>query len=330
MVTLQNDAKMAIQNEIVQFIDAENMLELFPSPPDVGDITLEQLVWRYLKDVAEASLTTRGWSPNKTKMEVNKFAHRLFSAGLESNLEFRDWKIFEKIGVREAGFGKIGKKPAKQMSHYFFTGLRLLDSGLRAPRPVATNFNFIVEAGTGNGTLGRPLQVGNAAGGLWGLTTAFIDAIDLGIGSMVSKGFNKSSLLYFYPKVAEKVIIHKVDSGGSGLYSPRQHLIESGISENRIIATDNVYLPTDPTGTPVAPTLTDFDSIFVDAAEVRIMYTERPFANVYTPNPGSAKPNLTIETGLTACPLFIPKEIKSEAKIYKGVYIINGATQAAV
>lgn len=327
-------ATTQIENEIVQFMDAGNLLELFPSPPTIADITVEDLVWRYLKDVAEASLTTRGWHPNKTKIYIEQFAQRVFSTGLEDDLEWMDWKILEKIGVKQAGFDKIAKKPGKQMSHYFFTGLGLDTAGNRYPRPYSLNYNFLVEAGTGNGSLGRPLQAGNAAGGLWGVVTNFIDSIDTAIGAMVSKNFEVQNLLAFYPRIAEKAIIHQIDSGGSGLKSPKQYFADSGISNDRLIAIDDIYLPTDPTGTPTAPTLDDFDMVIVDASEIRILKPQGEnvgdaWANVFTPNPGSAKPKVKIEAGMDACPIFIPHEIKSEGKIYKGVYIINGIDKDA-
>jgi hypothetical protein len=328
MVGITELIKEAIQSEIVKYIDAKNMLELFPSV-DAGDITLETLAWRYLKDVAEASLTTRGWNPNRTRLEVQKLTTQLFSAGLEMTLEFMDWKIFEKMGVMDKGLDKIASKPAKQMTHYFFTGLRLTDEGKRAPAPRSTNHNFLVDPGTGSGTLTQPLLIDVTTAGGWGtaITNMILD-IDNLIGAMVEFGFNKSNFLCFYPAVAEKVMIHAKDTGGSGLISPIKHLEESGISRDRIIAVDNIYMPTDPTGTPVAPAVTDFDIIMVDPAEVRVMYTERPFANVFTPNPGSAKPNLQIETGMTACPIFIPREVYDESKIYKGVGFIDGVSNA--
>lgn len=328
MVTTQ------IENEIVQFIDAGNLLELFPSPPTIADITVEDLVWRYLKDVAEASLTTRGWHPNRTKIYIEQLAQRVFSTGLEADLEWMDWRILEKIGVKLAGFEKIAKKPGKQMSHYFFTGLGLDVNGNRYPRPYSLNYNFLVEPGTGSGSIGRPLQCGNAAGGLWGVVTNFILSIDVALGALVSKGFEKANLLVFYPRIAEQALIHQIDSGGTGLKSAQQYFIDSGVSADRIIAIDDIYLPTDPTGTPVTPTLDDFDIIIVDASEVRILHPQgenvgKTWANVFVPNPGSAKPKVTIEAGMDACPIFIPHEIKSEGKIYKGVYVINGIDKDA-
>ena len=327
-------ATTQIEAEMVQFIDAGNLLELFPSPPTISDITIEDMVWRYLKDVAEASLTTRGWSPNRTKIYIEQFAQRVFSTGLEDELEWMDWKILEKIGVKQAGFDKIAKKPGKQMSHYFFTGMGLDSNGNRYPRPYALNYNFLVDAGSASGTLGRPLQCGNAAGGLWGLVAVFILSIDTALAALVSKGFEKENLLVFYPRIAEQALIHQIDSGGSGLKSAKQYFIDSGISEDRIIAIDDIYMPTAPTVTPVTPTLDDFDIIIVDASEVRILKPEGDnvgdtWVNVFTPNPGSAKPKVLIEAGMDACPIFIPHEIKSEGKIYKGVYIINGIDKDA-
>jgi len=329
---IENQIKTQIEGEIVQFIDAENVLGLFPSPAGDRDITLEKLVWRYLKDVAEASLTTRGWAPAKTKAYVKQFAQRIFSSGLEYDMEWMDWKLIEKMGIIDAGFEKIAKKPGKQMSHYFFTGMALDTNDIRRPRPVLTNYNYLTEAGTANGSLGRPLQAGNAAGGFWGVVTAMILAIETAVGTLVSKGFNKSSLIAFYPRSVESTMIHKLDTGGSGLISPKQYFNEVGISDDRLIVLDDVLLPTGE-ATPVAPTKDDFDIIIVDAAEVRVLYPTgenvgRPWANVFTPNPGSARPKLKLETGMTSCPIFIPKEIKSEGKIYKGVYVINGIDYA--
>jgi len=330
--SLEEQACEQIQNEIVQFIDAGNLLELFPSPPSISDITVEELVWRYLKDVAEASLTTRGWRPNRTKIYVEQFAQRVFSTGLEDELEWIDWKILAKMGVKQAGFDKVAKKPGKQMSHYFFTGMGLDTNGNTYPRPVTTNYNYLIETGTGNGLLGRPLLSYNAAGGFWGVVTAMLLSIEAAVGALVSKGFETRNLLAFYPRVVESTMIHKLDSGGSGLISPKQAFADVGISNDRLMAIDDIFLPTGE-ATPVAPTKDDFDIVIVDASEVRILYPEgenvgKAWSNVFIPNVGSAKPKVQIEAGMDACPIFIPHEIKSEGKIYKGVAIINGIDYA--
>ncbi|KKK56943.1 hypothetical protein LCGC14_3059470, partial [marine sediment metagenome] len=191
--SIEEQVTEEIQDEIVQFMDAGNLLNLFPSPPSISDITVE---------------TTRGWRPNKTKIYVEQFAQRVFSTGLEDDLEWINWKILEKMGVKQAGFDKIAKKPGKQMSHYFFTGMGLGSDGVRYPRPVKTNYNYLIETGTGNGSLGRPLLAGNAAGGFWGNITAMMLAIETGIGALVSKDFEKQNFLAFYPRTVESTMIH--------------------------------------------------------------------------------------------------------------------------
>ena len=165
--TLQARVKQDVESEVTQFIDAKNLMELFPSR-DKDDLTVETLVQMFLRDVSEASLTARGWSPKKTKLVAEQFLNKYYSSGLVMDLEFMDWKIIDKMGIKDSGIKKIGDKVAKQLSHYFMVGKSIQDGGARGEPPFANQYNFIVEPGDGaSGTLARPLPIDTASEGSW-------------------------------------------------------------------------------------------------------------------------------------------------------------------
>ena len=312
-----------VQPELVKFQDAINFLNLF-TPKEVDQATLQTLIWNYLKPIGQASLSSALWDPAKVRIDVDQLSFKRFSSDISSVLPFEDWNIISQMtgGVADSNLGLIAEKPLIQATHYFFTGYKLMDDLTRQNGPLITQYNYMNEAGSGNGTLTRPNRLGSATAGAWSTYANMATDINLGISTLVANGFatNKNDVLVFYPRVAEPAMTKKRASGGDGMRNALLEIQDNGVPVQNIIPIDDIY---GYTIAGAAPTNALFDLKFVDRSQIRVYYTVKPFVNTYVDQSGTKFPKLTIESGISFCPIFLPRYNASTGKTNKGVAAIT-------
>ena len=322
----------SVQEQLVEFQDAIDILQYFPHVP-VEDNIIQDLIWRFLGPIGEASLSDALWDPTKVKHAINVFSMHRYSSGIEKSLPYEDWKMLLKMGtVVEANMQQIVAKPQIQMGYYFLQGKKLLDDHSRGDPPIATQFNFVVDEGEALtvSSLTRPIGVNmtSATPNTWGETAgawaAYVDMttdVNNLISTMVEKGFtNKGAFVIFYPLAAEGALTKKRASGGDGMRNAFQEFEDLGIGRYQLVAIDNLYMYT---RAGALPTRALFDLICIDTSKVRIYDNEEKFVNVFMDNSGTHYPNMNIESGMAETPMFIPEWNVTDEKYYKGVCIIT-------
>lgn len=309
-----------IQDQMTDFIDARNMLQLFGEVKATASETISKLIFRHLNDVAESSLSAKLWDPAKTKIESEVYSMKRYSSGLRYELEYEDWIVLEKMGnVLNQGIDKIAMKPLKQASHYFFTGKKLtVGPSTRGNSPDPTQYNHLRDAGTSNGTLSRPLILSSASAGVWSTVANFFTDVNEVVNALVEKEFeDKSKFLVFYPNTVEASIAKGRTTSGDGRFNLFEELERIGISRDQVISVPQVYMPE--IAADAAPVSTKWDMYCVDTSMVDIYWTQPPFVNVYVDGSGDRYPKMTIQANLAFCPVFRPLENRVDGKIYKGV-----------
>lgn len=317
-----------IQAQMTEFIDARNLLNLFPNQTTDSN-TIVKLIFRHLNDVAEASLSEKLWDPAKTKIESEIYAQKRFSSGIRQDLEYEDWIVLQKMdNVLNRGMDKIAMKPLKQGTHYFFTGKKLVEApSTRGNSPLTTQYNFVRDAGTSNGTLARPLIISNATTGVWSTFANFSTDVNKLINGLVEVGFeDKSNFLIFYPTTLESDVSKNRTTSGDGRYNLFAEAESHGIPRDQVIGIPQIYLPE--IATDATPVSAKWDLYCVDRSMVEIFYTEAPFINVYIDGSGDAYPKMTIQANMAYCPVFKPLENRVDGKIYKGVSRITAINSA--
>jgi len=321
-----------VQEQLLEFQDAIDILQYFNHIP-TNDNTIQDLIWRWLGPIGEASLSSALWDPTKVKHAINVLTLHRYSSGIEKNLDYEDWKILLKMGnVVEANMQQIVEKPAIQMGYYFLQGKKLLDDGSQGDPPISTQYNFALDVGANTlaSTLVRPIGVNQVTGspnrwqasaGAWSTYADMATDINNLISTLVEKGFtNKAAFIIFYPLAAEGALAKKRASGGDGMRNAFQEFEDLGISRTQLVAIDNKYLYT---RAGALPTRALFDIVAIDTSKVRIYDIEAKFVNVFMDNTGAHYPGMNVECGQITIPIFLPEWNVSDEKYYKGVCCIR-------
>jgi hypothetical protein len=329
---LYSDIVQQIQPELLKYQEAADITNLF-NPIDVDDVTLETLAFRYLDQVGRASLSKALWDPTKVKHDLKILAMNRYSCGIQKDLPFQDWKVLLKMpNVEDSNLASISMQPSVQAGHYLIQGTQLMDDNTRGAKPADDQYNFFADVGANvlNSTITRPIGVGQVTGspntwtesaGAWATYANMNTDLSKGVGQLGSKGFSVPDTLCFYPQTAFEAMTKKRSSSGDGMRNAFMELNDMGISNDRIIPLNDIYMYT---RAGKNPTNALFDLWFVDRSAVKIFRTMKPFTNVFIDNSGTMFPEMHIEAGQTFMPLFIPKYHAADAKWYKGVNCIRG------
>lgn len=325
-----------VQEELLRFQDAKNLLNIFPSKVTDNN-TLVELIWRYLGDVGQASLSSALWDPTKVKHDIATLAMKRYSTGIEKRLPYEDWKILLQMGnVYDANIQQIIEKPGIQGTHYFFQGKKLRDDYTQGNPPDTAQYNFGLDVGANAlaSTLTRPIGCNQVTGtpntwqataGAWSTYANLNTDLSNLIAPLGEKGFDKRQTVVFYPENAEGAMLKKRSTAGDGHRNAFQELEDLGISRERVIPMNDVF---GYTRAGAVPARTAFDLVAIDRSSVRIFYTEAPFVNIYMDQSGTKYPGMTIEAGMAFCPIFIPNYRVADSKYYKGVTVIRGINGA--
>lgn len=329
---LYDDIKENMQNALIDYQDAMNLLKLFPWAENVGELTVD-VGMRLLKPVKRASLSSGLWEPTKVKAAVEKIVQSRYSSGIIEELEYGDWKsLVKQGGIVDATNAHLGEQPAIQQSYYFIQGKRLEDDGTQSDAP-NTYYNWLLDVGDNAlaSTATRPIACNQVTGtpntfpaqtGNWSTYLNMATDMNALISPLVAKGWsNKNEILVLYPVSAESAMTKKRDTGGgAGLRNAKQELTDQGIPEANIIPVNDIFMYT---RAGAAPTNALFDIIAVAKSAVKIFPTMESFINVFFDNSGTKFPWMKVESGLATVPFLIPKYHRGDTKYYKGMTCIR-------
>ena len=324
-ITDMVDKKLLVSQEMVNVINLTDVRE--------ADVTVKEMIVKYLAKVGKASLSPSLWDPAKTKLDIDIITMKRESCDIEQTLEYEDWKILEKQGAWDLGIEKIGQQPAIQASHKMFQGTKLLDDsntkgdGAYKLKP---QYNHIIDVGANNhaSTILRPLGCNStsaapntweASAGAW--NTYLNMATDINqVEFLFSHGFNRETTYCFYPKAAAPAMGKKRVATGVGFKNAFMELADHGIPEDRIIKTSNPYMTTI---AGAIPTNALFDLYFVDMKSIRTYQPVAPFVNTFINGSGTRFPEMTIQAGLTMIQMFKPEYHIDTATWRKGVCVVR-------
>lgn len=318
--------------ELQKFVDMTDFISLFPNTT-VDDVLIEDLIFTYLKDVGQASLSDNLFDPTKLKHDVATFKHHRYSTGSEAKFTYQDWLRVGKMGILDSNLAQIAAKPNIQATHYFFQGKKLLDDYTQGTPPRADQYNFVMDVGASAlaSTLTRPIGCNQQTGtpntweetsGAWATYANMANDLNNLISSLGQHGFtNYNDILVFYPRAATKAMKKKRVTTGQTNMNAFMELEDLGISRNQVIAMDDLYLRT---RADALPTNAAFDLLAISRSNVQIYTTMPSFVNIFPDNSGTKFPGVTMECGRTFMPMFKPVYDVNDQKFRKGVTMITG------
>lgn len=292
---------------VIPIFQAETHLSLFKAVP-VGDIDITQWYKKYLLETKRAALTKAGFKPNEITMDLRDFSLEIYTSAQRMILQEKDLKAFERANILPEGIQDLGKNVAYTANSYLWKGK---DPDGNAP---TTQYNWLLDPSTGNGTAARPLMCQDAAtGGDWSTVTNMFNDIAALLASLVKKGFKKENAVIFYPKAVEEVFSTTLNT-----YTERpvrDYILQTqGIAG--LVAVDDDFLVTDDLST--APTTNDFDIVAVDMGSIDIGYTRPERTRIVD---DQVNRTTLFEAEVWFCPCPLPRRINESGtiKTYKGV-----------
>jgi len=296
------------------YIDEDIMGAFGLEAINLDNISIEKWYHKNLSALPEAAVHAAGYNPQDATLDAEEFGHKVFTVDERIVLNERDWAFAERNGIATLGLENLGKMVGKGASRFFMTGRDgRLTSGLGAT--VEGHTNFLLDEGSGNGTLTRPLTVTKATAGVWSTwANSQTDILDI-IANHQMKNYNLGTSVLLYPKCASK----SMRRGGAATResSPLDIAFENGILGTAAIP--DQYMVTVANALPVVGA---FDLALVDLSTIKIGYT-RPLRTRTIPHPEGR--GAKMESEVWFAPYFQPQEmdIAGTATFYKGVSTIT-------
>ena len=148
----------AIRQEMINTYQHGTLLGLFPSEQIPDGIANEEWALRYIIETQRASLHRRGYNPNSITMDFQGYSLKPVTVDQEMRLTEIDLAQFAKNGL----LPKTVPEMAKNISYTTNTAIMNGKGGNGEAFPF-TQYNYMIEAGTGNGTAARPIPMYDAA-----------------------------------------------------------------------------------------------------------------------------------------------------------------------
>jgi hypothetical protein len=296
------------------YIDEDIMGAFGFEAVNLDDISIEKWMHKNLSALPEAAVHAAGFNPQDATLDAEEFGHKVFTVDERIILSERDWAFAQKHGIATLGLENLGKMVGKGASRFFMTGRDgRLTAGLG--EAVEGNTNFLLDEGTGSGTLTRPLTVTKATAGAWSTwANSQTDILDI-IANHQMKNYNLGTSVLLYPKCATKSMMR----GGAATResSPLDIAFENGIMGAAAIP--DQYMVTVANALPVVGA---FDLALVDLSTIKIGYT-RPqrTRTIIHPEGRGGK----MESEVWFVPYFTPQliNVAGTDTFYKGVSTIT-------
>lgn len=246
----------------------ESMLEsLGIQPMDLQDISIEKWIHKNLTRLPEAALHRAGYTPQQVTLAAEEFGHYVWTADEELRLSEKDWLFAEKHGLATMGIEKIAGMVGKTASRFLMTGRNgNLTSGLGAA--VEANTNFLLDEGSGAGTLERPITVTAATTGAWSTWANMQSDVLKLIANFENKNYNLNTSVVLYPKCASL----SMRRGGASTREASALELLAGSGIRGVMSVPDTYMVTDGNALPV---IGAFDLVIMDLSKIWVGYTRR-------------------------------------------------------
>ena len=307
MVGANEQMILEIEQEVLQSYQNETLLALFLGK-DIGNIGITQWKHKNIDDIPEAALTAAGYNPQEAKINPNLFGDDVFTVAEELDVPEVEWEQIKNFGLDPEAMRMLGKKVGAMASRYLFRGT---DEDGNIPK---TQYNFLRDAGTGDGALERPLMQSTTSAGVWSTYSNKSYDLSLLLGQLVNRGYNIASTVIFYPMIAHTPMSWMGNATND--LSAINYLKGEGVMD--VIKVPNSYMYTAAGATPTAAL---FDLWAVDMSQVKIGYTRTERVRTITPH--NDVRNTKVEAEVWFCPYMIPRPWADDSKIYKGVSRIS-------
>ena len=272
---------------------------------NIGGIEVTEWYNRNRKEPPAAALTVAGLDPSDAYLAPDLGSLSVFTASEQIILSEADVAFFTRTGNLPRGVEQLGAQVGRTASFYLWRGTSP-DGNI----PL-TQYNFINDAGTSNGTITRPLITSTASAGAWS-TEANI-ATDLAIlyGTHIASGFNPATSIAVVPRAAAPTLAQRMGQYDSTSRMDRLRSFGFG----GVVFADDEYLYT---AASALPTKDLFDIYAIDLSSIVIGYTRPPrLVSVYD----DINRKTYLQSEVWFCPLMVPL-IRNESgtiKYRKGV-----------
>jgi len=299
--TINEQMIQKIEDTMMEAYQDETQLSLFKGVP-IGDIGVEQWFHKNMKDLPEAALTLAGYNPQDVTLAAELFGNHVLTSAEEFQADEKVWAQWTKIGMDSKGIAMIGKKVAQTANKYLWLG-----EDSEGGQPILA-YNFIKDAGAGDGTLNRPLIRTHATAGGWGTWLNISKDITRIFANLTNRGYNLGSTVLFYPE--EAAYLMGLPGGGTQEVSAFDLIARRGVLAlpvaNRFMYTLAGADPTDIL----------FDLYAIDLSTIDIGYTREERTRVIPPHDEVRYHKAEAEVWFV--PYIVPKTWTDD-KIYKGV-----------
>lgn len=311
----------AVDQEVIPVWQAQSIMGMFGWKAIPNGIAASDWARKYLMQTQGANWTAAGYDPNFVTISYQGYSLAVDTVAQAMQLEEQDIAFYQVNGFFDKSVKQLAENSAKTTNMAFWFGLDPVGG-----TPHSTQYNYVLDEGTGSGSAARPLMAANAAtGGAWNTFAGVDKDIATLLGGMESFGYPKSECAVFYPRVADPVFMLHFSE-----YQDRsiKEYVDSQCMGAFAIAND--YLPTNARAT--APSVTDFDIFAIHIPSTIIGYTRAERLRIVPPF-GTIR-TTTVEFEVWYCPLFIPKPFTTTTagatatKYYKGVGMIDGIANA--
>lgn len=302
------------------YVDESVLDALGFQPVDLTDISIEKWMHKNLTELPEAAVSRAGYTPETITLAAEEFGHNVYTVAEEIRMNERDWAFAEKHGIATMGIEQLGAMVAKGASRFLMTGRNgNLTSGLGAT--VEGETNFILDEGSGAGTITRPITITNATAGAWSTYANLKTDVTRLITQLEALNYNLAQTIVLYPKCAALSMKRR----GAATEGPSAIEMLATMGIKGVMSIPNQYMVTDGNALPV---IGAFDLVAIDTSKIKIGYTRRQRTRVIAPHDEVRE--TVVQSEVWFVPYCAPQvvDVSGTATSYKGVSkitAINGA-----
>ena len=252
----------AVREALIPTYQHGTLLSLFPSEEIPKGIAGEEWALRYIVETQRAALHRRGYNPNSITMDFKGYSLKPVTVDQEMKLTEIDLAQFALNGL----LPKTVEEMAKNVSFTTNTAVMNGKGGNGESFPF-TQYNYVIEAGTGNGTAARPIPMYDVSGGAWNTHATMRGDIAAWIGGYGAKGGNIAQSIVIASRATMPTL--KTIKSEYNDHNIEYYIRELGVKD--IIYVDDEFFATIADGTTLA-TKDLFDLIIMDPTEYAVGY----------------------------------------------------------
>lgn len=251
---------------VVPIYNRGSYLKFFRSS-NIGSIGVTDWAKRMLKKLGKAHMQRAGADFKRLDdaFDFTGAKFKLYDVYKTVTMNREEYDNFSRNGVLPVGTEEVGRVMYEKVNYNLFRGEETGDEfGV-------TQYNYITDSGTGNGSVDRPLPISSAASGTkWDAAGGVQEDIGLLMGNLWSKGYDPRNSIVFVPTVCASVFAKPIITG-SGIYgnvNVLQYVKQQGFLDVIFVKDELLY-----TAAGANPTVDAFDIYAIDLTSILIGYT---------------------------------------------------------